>query len=67
MAKTKTTKASFERNWAQKQLIEQFAGKSVAHRDKTKYYRKEKHKKSWLDSNKPRLTFNTLSATPLFA
>jgi hypothetical protein len=38
------------RNYAQKELIENFAGKSVAHKSKKDYSRKEKFKKPLFDS-----------------
>lgn len=42
-----------ERNWVHMELWENYGGKSVPHKDKTKYRRKQKHREDYAkdDSN----------------
>lgn len=48
MGKTrKKVRYTDERNHVQEELIEYYGGKSVPHRDKSKYKRKPKHKTKW--------------------
>lgn len=42
--KEKKVRPKDERNRVHQELIENFGGKSVPHRDKSKYRRKKKHK-----------------------